>query len=84
MDGFTDHFVLEIHSQLAGHDGGSAVGAVVEDVEQVAALGVRELRKPQSSFIVELNTKRPELSRLPRREAVQILGCDLIPIVNAV
>ena len=46
MGGFTDHFVPEIHGQLAGHDGGPAVVTVVEDVEQVAALGGRELRKP--------------------------------------
>ena len=37
MGGFTDHFVPEIHGQLAGHDGGPAVVTVVEDVEQVAA-----------------------------------------------
>ena len=46
MGGFTDHFVPEIHGQLAGHHGGFAVVTVIEDVEQVAALGGRELRKP--------------------------------------
>ena len=50
VGGFTDHFVPEIHGQLAGHDGGPAVVTVVEDVEQVAALGAVSFASPQSSI----------------------------------
>ena len=45
VGGFADHFVPVLDGQLAGHQGGAALVAVLEDVQQIAALGRGEFRK---------------------------------------
>ncbi len=50
-DGVADDVVPGVDGKLAGDDGGAAAVAVLEDLEQVAALGGADRRRPQSSRI---------------------------------